>query len=275
MARRILDVFAAEGGATRGYQQAGFEVDAVDIDARALKRNPAEAYHVGDALVVLHTLASGGSVPFILRATGETVWRTAKDYDAAHGSPPCQYYTIGIAGNPEARDKHAPLIEDTREAFIELNIPWVIENVEQARVFLKYPVLLCGRMFSLEADDEDGERLVLDRHRLFEASFPLHFPKHPDHDGRQVAGVYGGSRRAKRREGETLAEVAPRDRYAARVERGGGYVPRSRRVQEDLLGFERGALTMHGMKECIPPVYASEVAKSLVRYFEYTNEEED
>lgn len=260
---RLLDVYAGEGGATRGYQDAGWEIAAVDLDPNRLRRNPATWHHVGDALAVLATLAAGGSVPFTHRVTGEVRPFTRDDFDAVHTSPPCQGYTIATAGNPGARAKHKRLIAATRELLQLIGLPWVIENVEQARNQMHNPVLLCGRMYGLETHDEDGTPLVLDRHRLFESNIALVAPEHPKHGEEQVAGVYGGSRRAKRRDGETLAEVAPRDRHAARVERGGGYVPRSRRVQQALLGIDW--MTVKGMQESIPPVYAQEVGRQLAR----------
>lgn len=261
---RILDVYAGEGGATRGYQLAGWEVAAVDLDANRLRRNPATWHHVGDALHVLAMLATGGTVPFTHRATGVVRDFTRDDFDAVHTSPPCQAYTIATAGNPAARGKHVRLIDATRDLLVLLDVPYVIENVEQALAHLHDPVMLCGRMFELAARDEDGLPLVLDRHRLFESNVPLSAPHHPRHGDEQVAGVYGGSRRAKRRDGETLAEVAPRDRYAARVERGGGYVPRSRRVQQELLGIDW--MTIKGMQESIPPVYAEHVGRQLAEH---------
>lgn len=48
-------------------------------------------------------------------------------------------------------------------------VPYVIENVPGAP--LLDPVLLCGSMFGLRTY----------RHRLFEASFPLRQPEHPEH----------------------------------------------------------------------------------------------
>lgn len=261
---RLLDVYAGEGGATRGYQEAGWDVAAVDLDANRLRRNPATWHHVGDALAVLATLAAGGSVPFTHRLSGEVRHFTRADFDAVHTSPPCQGYTIGTAGNPSARAKHKRLIAATRELLQLLGLPWVIENVEQARDQMNDPVMLCGRMFDLCARDEDELWLVLDRHRLFESNVPLTVPAHPIHGPSQVAGVYGGSRRAKRRDGETLAEVAPRDRHAARVERGGGYVPRSKRVQQQLLGIDW--MTVKGMQESIPPAYARYIGWKLLEH---------
>lgn len=277
-APRLLELFGGEGGATRGYQRAGFEVYSVDLEPRTLRRSPATGTHVGDAIAVLASLIAGERIAFTL-GNGDTVLLGLFDFAAIHASPPCQGYTIATAGNPAARAKHQRLIAATRALLVTTGLPWVIENVEQAIGQMKAPITLCGRMFGLTAVDADGLPLVLDRHRLFESNFPLTYPAHPSHvrDERQVAGVYGGSRRARRscpRDGrgrivckqlpcehETYATLAPRDRHAARVERGGGYVPRSIRVQQELLGIDW--MTVKGMQESIPPVYAEYVGRQL------------
>ena len=261
MKPRLLDLFGGQGGATRGYQRAGFEVYAVDLDGPALGRNPAEGAHVGDALAALRTLIAGRTLQFGV-GNGSARWLGLVDFDAIHASPPCQGYSIATAGNPAARAKHDRLIAATRDLLDQTGKPWVIENVEQARSELTSPVMLCGRMFGLDAVDDDGQRLVLDRHRLFESNVPLSAPEHPVHDGSQVAGVYGGSRRAKV-DTATLspAYVAVLDKYAARVERGGGYVPRNKAVQQALLGIDW--MTVKGMQESIPPVYAEWIGRQL------------
>jgi DNA (cytosine-5)-methyltransferase 1 len=237
---KLLDLFCGQGGAGRGYLDTGFDVTGVDL-ADHSSRYPA-AFIQADALAYL---AAHGH-----------------EYDAIHASPPCQGYSIATAGNPEARAKHKRMIAATRELLALTGKPWVIENVEQAKSQMVRPIMLCGRQFGLEAVDADGLPLVLDRHRLFEANFLLDAPPHPKHDSRQVAGVYGGSRRAKRLEGESLADVAPRDRHAARYERKGGYVPRSIPVQQQLLGIDW--MTVKGMQESIPPAYAQHVGMQLM-----------
>lgn len=237
---RLLDLFRGEGGAAEGYERAGWDVTGVDL--KSLGHRGPGLFHQGDAL--------------------EFLLRYGHRFDAIHASPPCQGYSRATAGNPNARSKHKRLIAATRELLILVGKPWVIENVEQARSQMVDPILLCGRMFGLEAVDEDGEKLVLDRHRLFESNVPIKAPAHRAHGAEQVAGVYGGSRRAKRRPGETLAEVAPRDRHAARHIRKGGYVPRSKSVQQALLGIDW--MTVKGMQESIPPVYAEHVGRQLL-----------
>lgn len=199
----VLDLFCGQGGAAEGHIRAGVSPDriiGVDIADHG-KRYPGR-FVQADALAYL---AEHG-----------------RRFPIKHASPPCQGYTIATAGNPQARAKHQRLIAATRELLKVSGGVWVIENVEQARSQMVEPIMLCGRMFNLGATDEDGAPLVLDRHRLFESNISLTAPEHAKHGAEQVAGVYGGSRRAKRLEGETLAEVAPRDRHAARFERGGG-----------------------------------------------------
>lgn len=260
-APRMLELFAGQGGATKGYQRAGWEVWAVDLDPNALKRNPATGVHVGDALTVLADLIAGRRVRFV-RRDGTTAYLTLDDFDAIHASPPCQGYTIATAGNPAARAKHVRLIAATRELLILTGLPWVIENVEQAKSQMRDPIMLCGRMFGLGATDEDGLPLVLDRHRLFESNVHLYAPEHPKHGREQVAGVYGGGR--ARKPGATAAE----HRRDCRVNRGGGYVPRSTAVKQALLGI--GWMTVKGMQESIPPVYAQWVGSQMLEHLGMT-----
>ncbi len=241
---RLLDLFCCEGGAAKGYQRAGFHVTGVDLIDKS-DTYAGDEFVKGDALAYL---AERGH-----------------KFDAIHASPPCQGYTIATAGNPDARGKHAQLIAETRWLLNLTGKPWVIENVQQARSQMIDPILLCGRMFGLEATDEDGEPLVLDRHRLFESNVPLAAPPHPDHDAdpRWVAGVYGGARLAKR----PLIGATPsprQDREEARYVRKGGYVPRSKRVKQDLLGIDW--MTDKGMAESIPPAYAEHVGAQLAAH---------
>ena len=235
---RLLDLFSGQGGAGAWYQAAGFDVTGVDIADHG-KRYPGE-FVQADAL---EYLAEHGT-----------------EFDAIHASPPCQSYSIATAGNPAARAKYDRMIPQVRELCRQAGVPYVIENVELARSEMIDPLLLCGRMFGLQAEDADGAELHLERHRLFESNFELTAPEHPPHVG-LVAGVYGGSRKAKREDGETLAQVAPRDRYEAKHVRKGGYVPRAKFVQQRLLGIDW--MTVRGMQESIPPAYTEHVGIQL------------
>lgn len=252
---KLLDLYACQGGAGAGYARAGFDVYASDLEPKHAKRNPFP-FHVGSALNALEVLIEGDSLPF--RIDGTVQWLRLADFDAIHASPPCQGYSIATAGNPEARGKHERLIAATRTLLERTGLPWVIENVEQALSQMVAPALLCGRMFGLGAIDEDGCELVLDRHRLFESNMPLATPQHPKHGAQQVAGVYGGGRRSSKPDA-TPAD----DRYAARYERKGGYVPRSKAVQQRLLGIDW--MSQYGMYQSLPPVYCEYVGAQLMR----------
>lgn len=139
---RLLDLFSCAGGAAMGYHNAGFEVVGIDINPQP--RYPFE-FHQADALdyVAEH-------------------WR---DYDAIHASPPCQgYLNLGKVNLAQGRDyDHPDLIAATRRLLVATGLPYVIENVQDARRELRGPVRVCGT----------GLNLPLRRHRLFESNLPL------------------------------------------------------------------------------------------------------
>lgn len=144
MRPRMLDLFCGAGGAAVGYHRAGFDVVGVDIAPQP--HYPYE-FHQGDAL------------KYLLEHHGE--------FDAFHASPPCQAFTNAqrIQGN-----EHPDFIRSTRNAFLLIGKPWVIENVPGAP--LRSPVTLCGADFSLRTY----------RHRLFESSHRIVRPcEHAEH----------------------------------------------------------------------------------------------
>lgn len=138
---RALDLFSCAGGATRGLQLAGFHVTGVDIDPQP--NYIGDAFHQADAL----TFPLDG-------------------YDFIWASPPCQAHTLAqrIRGN-----EHPDLIEPIRDRLKAAGVPYCIENVEGAPLI--EPVMLCGSMFGIRTY----------RHRLFECSFPVVQPGHPEH----------------------------------------------------------------------------------------------
>lgn len=230
--KRLLDLCACEGGATVGYQRAGWHVTAVDLDGAALARNPADVTIKADALAYL---AEHGS-----------------EYDGIHLSAPCQRWTANGA-NPAA-SKYPDLITPGRELLIATGKPWIMENVPKAP--LRRDLILCGSMFGLTTLDTDGTELHLDRHRVFESNVPLALPAgfapvsphRCSRPGVQIAGVYGGARK---------------DKAEARHVRKGGYTPPDAAVQSALLGGVEW-MTGKGRRECIPPVYAEWVGVQLL-----------
>lgn len=150
---KLLDLFACEGGATVGYERAGYDVYAVDLDRARLARNPAKHKLVADALDVLLRLINGETIVFDDGATLNR-WEIA----LVHMSPPCQFYSIGQNGGGN-RDKWPALIEPCRELASALGVPYVIENVKGAESHLVDPIGLCGCMFGLSTIDTDGVRM--------------------------------------------------------------------------------------------------------------------
>lgn len=229
---RVLDGFCGEGGAGQGYYdaltKAGYDVEIVGVDTNAarLKRYPFTAVQA-DAL--------------------EYVAEHGHAFDLIHGSPTCTGYSRGTAAIPDRLQRYDRLIPVFRAVAQATGRPYVIENVADARRELDSPILLCGRMFGLEATDDDGTRLVLDRHRLFETSWEPWQPEHLPHDRTlQVAGSYGGARR---------------DKVEARRIRRGGYVP-SADVQRALLRVPW--MSEKGCQLSIPPVYTEYVAQQFL-----------
>jgi DNA (cytosine-5)-methyltransferase 1 len=154
---RLLDLFCGAGGATRGYQFAGFHV--TGIDNKPQPRYCGDAFYQADAL---DYLAAHGH-----------------EFDVIHASPPCQAFS-DMRHAPAAKDGHPRLIAPVRDALRRLSRPYVIENVEGAPLI--DPVMLCGSQFGLGVAG-----FQLRRHRLFESTIPLH-PRACCHDG-PVIGV--------------------------------------------------------------------------------------
>jgi DNA (cytosine-5)-methyltransferase 1 len=144
MKPRLLDLFCGAGGATRGYQLAGFHVTGVDVNPQP--RYIGDEFHQTDAL----TFPLDG-------------------FDAIHASPPCQAHSAMSACRPGLAETYPDLIGQTRARLAETGLPYAIENVRGSP--LRSPVWLCGFMFGLE----------LYRHRGFESNILLMIPPHGRH----------------------------------------------------------------------------------------------
>lgn len=228
---KMLDLFCCAGGAGMGYHRAGFEVFGVDIESQP--RYPF-AFHQGDVLDVLARLIAGDGIEFAAAGRDSITLRLA-DFAIVHASPPCQIFSA--SSNAHSKE-HVDLLTPTRPLLIDTGLPYIIENVERAP--LLDPVLLCATMFGLRAPDVDGVELQLQRHRLFETSFPVALAPTPcAHDGAPIAGVYGGSRHRK-----------PEHRDGRRR---GGYTP-SLSVRAQIMGID-WMCTEHELNQAIPPAY--------------------
>lgn len=144
---RLLDLFSGAGGATKGYQDAGFYV--VGVDIKPQPNYCGDEFVQMDALEFLRRLPAGGIVEGY----------QLEDFAAIHASPPCQAHSDL---QKQSKRDYPELIGPIRELLQKTELPYVIENVEGAP--LLDPVKICGASIP-------GLRVI--RHRLFEANFPL------------------------------------------------------------------------------------------------------
>lgn len=160
---KLLDLYCKAGGASKGYQFAGFEV--VGVDIKKQKRYPYE-FIQADCLELMK------DIEFL------------KSFDVIAASPPCQTHSITQHlrnAQGKSTDK-VDLIPQTRKALIASGKPYVIENVPGAPLI--EPIQMCGSYFGLKVR----------RHRRFESNLPIvGSPCKHKEQGKPV-GVYGSMR---------------------------------------------------------------------------------
>lgn len=140
----LLDACCKAGGATRGYQQAGFRVVGVDVEP--------QPHYVGDEFIQADAMDVLADREFMAR------------FDAAHASFPCQKFTAYRRRGGGVGDGYPDLVTPGRELLKAVGLPWVMENVERSPV--RPMVKLCGSSFELDVQ----------RHRWFETNVPMMSP---------------------------------------------------------------------------------------------------
>ena len=250
MKPKLLDLFCGAGGAAMGYHRAGFEV--VGVDIKPQPHYPFE-FIQADWEEVLHYIPE--------------MWEHNGEAYAIHASPPCQRYSTMTKKWGRSKN-HPDLIEPVRETLLEIDVPYVIENVEGAP--LVNPVMLCGSMFGLNAGSHykcgcgykfaydlgkygcpncEGENIGilyykygLRRHRLFEASFGYIFPPMSCNHQGQALSVYGHPGGSSKRDGLTFAQF-----------------------EEWKEGMGIDWMDVKELSEAIPPAYTEYIGKYLMQ----------
>jgi DNA (cytosine-5)-methyltransferase 1 len=205
----MLDLFCCQGGGAKGYALAGFD----HIDGWDIAPQPRYPFHfqLGNALLL------------------DPSW-IARNYDAVHASPPCQFHTR--AWKLQKRE-HPQLIAPTRNLLEASGLPYVIENVEGARDELRDPALLCGDMepFAIETY----------RHRLFETNWGFLAPEHHAHTKRTAK----------------MGRAAGPDEFMHIVGNFSG-VDRAREI------MAMPWANRDGLREAIPPAYTEFIGRQLL-----------
>ena len=199
-----------------GYRRAGFEVVGVDI-------------------------VDQPNYPFEFLRRDALAWLAAPGYverafAAVHASPPCQFATAykrrkGVAVGA------VNLIPATRRLLRATGLPYVIENVEQAREHLIDPVRYCGSSFGLDVQ----------RHRRFESSFGLVAP--PCDHGWQTPRFPPATNRTNLRN---------------TVEVGVYRIPLA--TQQAAMGIDW--MTLPELSQAIPPAYTEHVGSQLLEHLD-------
>jgi len=233
----LLDLFCGGGGASRGYQEAGFCVFGVDIKPQP--RYIGCGFHQGDALE--YCAAHG------------------HEFDAIHASPPCQKFSAMTNGRWKDRaTEHLDLVDPVRELLISLGKPYVIENVVGAP--LRQPLLLCGTMFGLQTDH--GSQLL--RHRLFELSWGFEFsPSTCLHKSGSAIGVYGGGQNPARKRVPSVIGVYGLTGGTSKRSGKSGFGVDDRRTA---MGIEW--MTNKELSQAIPPAYTEYIGGQLLQHLE-------
>jgi len=219
---RALDLCCKAGGVSVGLHRAGFDVIGVDIEPQP--RYPFE-FHQADAL----TYPLDG-------------------FDFVWASPHCQGYTA-LRHAPGAKGK--PQQIQQFRARMPKDALWAIENVEAAAWDMENPILLCGSMFGLGA-----QNCELQRHRLIMSNFPIPQLAHL-HSRHPVIGVYGGH---ARRRAASAGGRGTRD-----VWRGG-----HKAAASEAMGIDW--MTLGELSEAIPPAYAEYIGRAALAHIKETQD---
>lgn len=229
----LLDLFCRAGGATVGYQRAGFHVIGVDIEPQS--DYPGDEFYKEDALTVLEEIEIGDR---------PRTWPTPT---LIHASPPCQDGNTATASN-RARgivDSHVQLVPPTRALLDKIGLPYVIEQPTSSRAdLIRRDLTLCMDMFK-----GDMPPPWVQKHRSFELSgFTVPQPPHVKH-----TGYVRGWRHGVVRDGP----------YVAGYGKGGGKATAAE--LRHAMGID-WMTERFDLCEAIPPAYSEYIGRAFLKH---------
>ena len=268
---RILDLCCGDGGSAVGYAKAlealGYKVEILGIDIERMEDYP--YFFIQDDVV-----------DFIER----TPYEWFQQFDLIHASPPCQWASItrelAIAQGNMPSDIN--IMPEIRIFLKQGDIPYVIENVVKAwacercnslrmrgenaipgckecKEVRKPHTILCGSSFDL----------AVQRHRMFETSFPIEklpcnhktdsWPIGPKGKPKPI-GIY-----------HSLNDYVGMSKWKRWDEGGrkgpeptlGGWTAKTLEEAQQAMGISHIS-TWKRLKEAIPPAYTEHIAKCFI-----------
>lgn len=241
---RALDLFCCQGGCTRGFLDAGFDVTGVDTATHPeYPVGPHCTFVQADALVFLESQDLGA---FTLIAS----------------SPPCAGYSSLTTGKGRRRSTQPMLIAPVRAALAAVRVKWphlvtIIENVEGARDHLIEPITKNG----------PSHGILCFRERLFEIQ-PVGFrdalPSFPTPD----QGFCNGARNPQNPAPLTYSPCCRGNNACPYTGTIGveGVVTGGADFWGDVLYLP--GLSEYGLREAIPPRYLEHLALEALEWLE-------
>jgi DNA (cytosine-5)-methyltransferase 1 len=239
----LIDFFSCQGSTSYGYYRAGFIVVGVDIEPQPNYPFP---------MVVADAVQWAKLIIEFLRP------------DAVAGSPPCQF---GSDLQYRTGRQYPQLIEPFRAAIASTGLPYVIENVESARVraILCDPVRLCG---SLLPEPPIVDSLLMRRHRLFETNWGFEQPVSHGADGKARSCLCAWGKKTGLWRGfiNVHGGGAYREGRKPDGSRDGHGNKASFAEAQQLLRVDW--MTQHGMNESAPWAYTEQIGRALAEHLQ-------
>ncbi len=238
---RVLDLYCCAGGSARGYELGGFG-EIIGVDQVKKKEYP-------------YFFIKADIEDFLYEKPVE--W--FESFDLISASPPCQFHSktkhLAIAqGNLPSDIDHLPMI---RQFLKSLNVDYVIENVPEAwdKEARKNITYSCGSHFGLGVQ----------RHRYFEASFPIeqlkcdhnspHWPIGPKGKPKPI-GVYG-------RKGDKIKGMC----HKTGKMQTGGWTAKTVDEAQQAMGITHIS-SWRNLCQAIPPAYTEHISKCFFKHME-------
>lgn len=232
----MLDLFCKAGGAAKGYQRAGFYVVGIDIEPQP--NYCGDEFYQADALAMRQDVFNGCWHEGVTTTLPGRLAVCLGHFDAVHASPPCHDHSA--MASLVGQDGTGWMLQATVERLAGTGLPWVVENVEAAKIDGVSVVTLCGQPFGLKVR----------RHRKFASNVAFLVPpcRHRRTDPPPI-GVYGGGpSREMRRRGRSFGVKAGADE------------------SREAMGIDW--MTRDELAQAIPPAYTEFIGRQLIAHCE-------